>query len=54
MGESRSKVAFVVSKIFHFLRKKEMNQNIAKYQLLNLGCGSEDLFHFSVCLKDFI
>lgn len=30
MGESRSKVALVVSETFHFLRKKEMNQNIAK------------------------
>ena len=55
-GEGRGEVALVVSKTFSFLVNKgrEMNQNIAKYQwLLNLGCGSQDLFYFSVCLRDF-
>lgn len=56
MGEGGSKVVLVVFKIFYFLVNKggEMNQNIAKCQwLLNLGCGSQDLFYFSVCLRDF-
>lgn len=61
MGKGGGKVALVVSKIFYFLMKETererwttLQTKTAKYQLpLNLGCESQDLFYFSVCLEGF-